>query len=315
MVYDICKLLSARESSGRLEGPEGLAWLEIEREFQMMTIQAPTLGLKTKGEPLADLAAMAVAAVERGESPQVVFDLDDTLFLVRPRKRAIFRELAESYGREAGLADALHELAKGDIPYDVAEALGTVGIHHDHHVSAITKGFFARFFDGAYTSHDEPNAGAAAYVNHLHESGVRVVYLTGRPEEMQPRTLDTLAAHGFPVDRHLTHLMLKETSRAAMLDPDFKGLKAQEIASMGGPVLAVFDNEPANLNAMRPMMPEARFFLLDTDHSPNPPMLDMAAHIVTDFKAARRHLAKALANTPSFKGGNWKLDVKVQTAG
>jgi phosphoglycolate phosphatase-like HAD superfamily hydrolase len=281
----------------------------------MMTIQAPTLGQKTKSEPLAELAAVAIAAVERGENPQVVFDLDDTLFLVRPRKRAIFRELAESYGREAGLTEALHALAKGDIPYDVAEALGKVGIHHDHHVSALTKGFFSRFFDGSYTSHDEPNEGAAAYVNHLHDRGVRVVYLTGRPEEMQPRTLDTLVAHGFPVNAHLTHLMLKESSRATMPDPDFKGLKAFEIAAMGGPVLAVFDNEPANLNAMRPAMADARYFLLDTDHSPNPPALEMAAHVVTDFKAARRHLAMALANTPSFKGGAWKLDVKVQSAG
>lgn len=280
----------------------------------MLMTAAPVGQTLTVNDPLAELADAVSAATARGEAVQVVFDLDDTLFLVRPRKRAIFRELAEGYGRETGLAEALHSLAAGNIPYDVAEALGTVEIRHDEHVSALTRGFFDRFFDGAYTTHDEPNAAAAAYVSHLVSLGARIVYLTGRPEEMLERTAETLAAHGFPMDAGSTRLMLKERERATMADAAFKGLKAEEIAALG-PVVAVFDNEPANLNAMLPAMPEARYFLLDTDHSPNPPTLQMDVHVVTDFRAEREALATALANTPTFRGGNWAIDVVVEQAG
>ena len=275
----------------------------------MITIPAPVSGQATNQDPLAELAGVVGQMKAAGVVPQVVFDLDDTLFLVRPRKRAIFRELAEAYGRENGLADALHALAAGEIPYDVAEALGTVGITHEEHVGALKKGFFDRFFDGSYTAHDEVNEGAAEYVHQLMEKGVHIVYLTGRPEEMFDFTLRTLEAQGFPVDPERTTLMLKETHRAKMGDADFKGLKAEEIAARG-PVLAVFDNEPANLNAMLPAMTDARFFLLDTDHSPNPPSLTMDVHVVVDFVAERRRLASSLAATPSFnKGGNWNIEV------
>lgn len=271
----------------------------------MITLQARTAGTTC---PLTDLAEVAAAAVQQGVAPQVVFDLDDTLFLVRPRKRAIFRELAETYGRQHGLAEALHTLAAGEIPYDVAEALGSVGITHDHHVDALKKGFFDRFFDGSYTAHDAVNEGAVEYVNHLAAQGVTVVYLTGRPEEMAPQTRETLAAGGFPVDGN-TRLILKETVNAKMADADFKGLKAAEIAAVG-PVLATFDNEPANLNAMKAAMADARFFLLDTDHSPNPPALQMDVHVMGTFEVERRNLAAALAASPSFKqGGSWTINV------
>ncbi|MDB5099672.1 MAG: hypothetical protein JWM80_4093 [Cyanobacteria bacterium RYN_339] len=271
----------------------------------MITMPAPIAG---KTCPLSELADVAVAAVQQGVAPQVVFDLDDTLFLVRPRKRAIFRELAETYGREHDLHEALHTLAAGPIPYDVVEALGTVGITHDAHVAELKKGFFDRFFDGSYTAHDAVNEGAVAYVNHLADQGVKVVYLTGRPEEMQPQTLETLAAGGFPVDER-TRLILKETANAKMLDADFKGLKAAEIAAVG-PVLATFDNEPANLNAMKAAMADARFFLLDTDHSPNPPTLEMDVYVMDTFEVERRNLATALANSPDFNSGSkWTINV------
>ena len=41
-------------------------------------------------QALAQVAEAAIASARAGERAQVVFDLDDTLFLVRPRKRVIF---------------------------------------------------------------------------------------------------------------------------------------------------------------------------------------------------------------------------------
>lgn len=240
------------------------------------------------------------ASVSRGEVPHVVFDLDDTLFLVRPRKQAIFRELARGTG-ELALATALINLADTAIPYDVVDALATVGIEAPHQVAPIKSAFFDRFFNGDYTAHDEPNVGAATYVERLRQAGAKVVYLTGRPEEMQPRTLDTLAANGFPTCPITTDLILKSTAESVLGDAEFKGVKAQEIAARG-PVLAAFDNEPANLNAMHAAMPEAHYFLLDTDHSPAPPPMAMAHHVMVDFATVAARLSASMAATPLMTG-------------
>ena len=158
--------------------------------------------------PLAEMAKAAAAAIERGENAQVIFDLDDTLFLVRPRKRVIFRELAELHTQDLALHTALHRLADSPIPYDVREALGTVGIAHPPVVERLQNGFFERFFNGDYAQHDLPNEGAAAYVNYLYAMGVKIVYLSGRPEEMMDGTVAYLAEHGFPVGAN-TSVVLK----------------------------------------------------------------------------------------------------------
>lgn len=268
---------------------------------------------------LAPAAAAPLEAIElevhahaaRGERVQIVFDLDDTLFLVRPRKRAIFRELAAAFAHEGAIADSLATLAESEIPYDVVEALANVGIQAEEHVGAIKGAFFTRFFDGGYTVHDTLNAGAADYVRRLHQAGARVVYLSGRPEEMLPRTLQTLAAHGFPIDEASTSVVLKRGCEAHLGDVEFKGVKAEELAAWGK-TLAVYDNEPANLNAMRPAMPEATYFLLDTDHSPNPPAMAMDHHVVVDFAAQRARLQASLAATPSFRSGGWTLEVAAE---
>jgi hypothetical protein len=271
---------------------------------------APTLHAvpDTKTCPLTDLATASISAAQQGHSVQVVFDLDDTLFLVRPRKRAIFRELAELHPEGDATREALYRLSVSHIPYDVKEALGTVGIHHEETVKGLVDGFFARFFDGDYTRHDAPNAGAAAYLNHLHANGVKVVYLSARPEVMMQRTIDTLVAHQFPLDLTNPAVVLKGKHEMHLGDVEFKGVKAHEIAA-NGPVMASFDNEPANLNVMLPAMPEATFFLLDTDHSPNPPALAMSAVVIKDFQRMVNRLEASLAATPRFGASGWTLNV------
>lgn len=266
----------------------------------------------THAAPLEAIEQAVHAHAARGERVQIVFDLDDTLFLVRPRKRAIFRELSAAFAHDVTIATSLAELAEGEIPYDVVEALGNVGIHEPAHVGAIKGAFFARFFDGGYTVHDALNDGAAEYVRRLHAAGARVVYLSGRPEEMLPRTLQTLAAHGFPVDEATTACVLKAPHEQHLGDVEFKGVKAEELATWGK-TLAVFDNEPANLNVMAPAMPEAMWVLMDTDHSPNPPPMAMAHEVIVDFAAKRARLAASLAATPSFRHGGWTLEVAAES--
>ena len=272
---------------------------------------APTLHTApaTTACPLTELAATSISMVQRGERAQVVFDLDDTLFLVRPRKRVIFRELADTHEEGDPTREALYRLSMAEIPYDVKEALGNVGIHHAPTVKRLTDAFFARFFDGAYTAHDAANAGAAAYLNHLHAHGVDVVYLSGRPEEMLDRTVDTLVASGFPLVHGTTPVILKGRHEMHLGDAEFKGVKGFEIAA-NGLVTGCFDNEPANLNAMYPSMRDARFFLLDTDHSPNPPALEMPTIVMKDFGRMVNRLEASLAATPRFGAGGWSLKVE-----
>lgn len=261
---------------------------------------------------LENLEAETRAHVARGEDVQFIFDLDDTLFLVRPRKRAIFRELSAEMSHEPRVARALAHLAENDICYDVREALFGVGIVAEHHVVGLQSAFFARFFDGAYTVHDELNTGAADYVNRLYAAGARIVYLSGRPEEMLERTVLTLAEAGFPVDPAQTACVLKSKPEQHLGDVEFKAIKAAQLA-IWGKTLAIFDNEPANLNAMAPAMPDAEVFFMDTDHSPNPPALVMDAHTVLDFAAVRKSLAASLAATPAFSRGGWQLEVSSET--
>lgn len=262
---------------------------------------------------LENLEAETRAHVARGEEVQFVFDLDDTLFLVRPRKRAIFRELAATMAHEPRVARALAHLAEDEICYDVRQALFGVGILAEAHVAELQTAFFARFFDGSYTVHDELNAGAAEYVNRLHAAGARIVYLSGRPEEMLERTVQTLAENGFPVDADRTACVLKAKAEQHLGDVEFKAIKAAQLA-IWGKTLAIFDNEPANLNAMATSMPEATVFFMDTDHSPNPPRLTMDAHTVIDFGAVRKSLAASLAASPSFRKGGFQLEVSVEQA-
>jgi hypothetical protein len=281
-----------------------------EREKTLMPY-APTLHVApdTQSCPLTDLATASISAVQQGHKVQVVFDLDDTLFLVRPRKRAIFRELAELHADNDPTREALWRLSISHIPYDVKEALGTVGIHHPETVKGLNDAFFQRFFDGAYTRHDAPNAGASAYLNHLHANGVKVVYLSARPEAMMDRTIETLVANQFPVDLENPAVLLKTQRHAHLGDIEFKGVMGHEIAAEGR-VTACFDNEPANLNVMLPAMPEATFFLLDTDHSPNPPALAMPAVVIKDFQRMVSRLEASLAATPRFGAGGWTLNVE-----
>jgi hypothetical protein len=246
----------------------------------------------------------------RGVRVQVVLDLDDTLFLVRPRKHVIFRELAEAFSAHPGLAGALASLASGPVPYDVVEALRQAGIHDQSHHQALQAAFYDRFLHGAYIHHDTVNEGATAYVGRLAEAGARIVYLSGRPEEMAPDTHRTLEAAGFPTPDGDVRLILKAAADAHLGDVEYKRVQAHRLVG-DAPCAAVFDNEPANLNAIHSAFPDARYFLLETDHSPAPPPLVMPAHRLKDFRTERERLVSALRASPTL--GEGTLRIKVST--
>lgn len=271
-----------------------------------MLLHATEHQTTAQAESLLHIASHLAERVKTGEPVQVVFDLDDTLVLVAPRKAAIFGALAELEGLAEVEAEALRRLAASRIPYDVVEALAGVGITRPELVTRLKAEFFHRFFDGTYLAHDVATPGAVSYVRHLHRQGVRVVYLTGRPATMSDASAEALRALGFPLTGDCARLMLKPD--AAMGDAEFKAMAAEAIAA-AGPVGAAFDNEPANLNAMAKAWAEAHHVHLLTDGMPNPPALEVPVHRVAHFESPRLGLAYAASASPKG-GGGFKIAVR-----
>lgn len=263
-----------------------------------------------RGCPLEALVDVAGDKLRAGERVQVVFDLDDTLFLVKPRKQTILRELAAGAHAGTEVGAALARLADSHIPYDLGHALDSVGVAGVYH-NDISSAFFQRFFDGAYIRHDALNDGASDYVAQLHRMGVHIVYLSGRPDTMLQHTVDMLEEYRLPLASVSTEVILKRPHEMRLSDVAFKAEKAALLAR-GRACLGVFDNEPANLNAMVPAFRSAAFFLLDTDHSPAPPPLVMDAHVVTDFRSARARLNAALQSSKPLNLSGVTLTVSTE---
>src|SRR5262249_24471735 len=142
--------------------------------------------------------------------------------------------------------------------------------------------WYKRFFTDDYLAHDRPVAGAAEYVRAVHEAGALVYYLTGRDEKGMGRgTRASLVAHQFPPEGARVILRLKP--RFEEMDLVFKRRVLSELHELG-PVVAAFENEPANANLFAEHFPEAVEVFLDTIHSPEaPPLLDRIV-VVKDFR-------------------------------
>ena len=261
----------------------------------LMKSDAPSIGRDV--DPLERLYRSAVEMVQGGQTAQVVFDIDDTLFWVKPRKRAIFGVMAQEEQGNPPVCDALKALTVGPLPYDVVDALRRAGIQESILLNRLKTRFFDLFFDGMYTIHDEPVQGAAPYVQRLHAAGVRVVYLSGRPDAMLDWTRNTLSLAGFPVDEGRTSLVLKCAAHQHLGDAEFKERMALRIAEAGA-VVGCFDNEPANLNAMLTGFQDAQFFWLRTDGLANPPDLLMTANHIQHFLDARARLRMIYEGSP-----------------
>ena len=66
----------------------------------------------------------------------------------------------------------------------------------------------------------------------------------------------------------------------------FKRAVLPTLTRLGAPV-AFFDNEPANCNAARELLPDADVIWLDTQCVPNPPPLDEGIPMVRHFEGFR----------------------------
>ena len=114
-----------------------------------------------------------------------------------------------------------------------------------------------------------------------HAQGAHVVYLTGRDEpNMHDCTVRSLHSNGLPLGERAT-LMLKPDK--SISDVTFKEATFGNIESLGV-IVAGFDNEPANINAMAKKFPAAHIVFIDTRHFKKP---DRPLTTITRYKWSR----------------------------
>lgn len=225
--------------------------------------------------------AEAVAKVGTTQ-PVVVFDLDATLFDNRPRNIAIFRAWATQPDR-LGTPEATKILAMKaeQTEYLVKDSLAKVGITDAAIVESVTAFWLERFFT-EWTVHDTPTPGGPGYVQALHKAGAFIVYLTGRDApRMLTGTTQSLMISGYPIGLPRTQLIMKP--HAKFDDEVFKDSVMSSLRRTGK-VIALFDNEPGNVNLMKKAFPEAKVIFLKTMHRPDAPKVDAGIPSVPDFR-------------------------------
>jgi hypothetical protein len=229
---------------------------------------------------LADLLARVRAM--RDQTPLMVFDLDSTLISTQPRNHAILREFVTSVGGPAELLVIAGKIRPDELGWSMLDDLRRRGFRHEPTLTRLRSFWGTRFFRGEYLRHDVPLPGAVEYVNEVHRAGARICYMTGRDEPGMGRgTRASLRALGFPLDDDRVQLHLK--ARSDEQDLPFKRRQATELLRLG-PVIAAFENEPANANLFTEVFPEAQVVFLDTVCAPRPPELRPGVARVRDFR-------------------------------
>lgn len=209
----------------------------------------------------------------------VVFDLDGTIMDNRPRVVAILHELAEHWApRHPEAAACCARATKDDIGYGFIANLRRVGVEgaalHEEGLAFWKE----RFFGGPHVKHDIEVRGAGAFARAVYDAGAVVVYLTGRDlPNMALGSFASLRDLGFPIGLIGTELVVKP--RFETPDLEFKRAVAPDLCRLGT-VVAVFDNEPANVNVLLEAHPASVGVLLDTQYAPDPPPLDARAAVI-----------------------------------
>ncbi len=219
-------------------------------------------------------------------TPVVVFDLDDTLFDARTRTQSVLRDMVKQPEVARAIPDAVPVLAYAPlekIHYSMEDTFSDLKITDSVALDKAKDHFMRWFFSNAYCAVDSPLAGAAAYVRQLHSQGAHIVYLSGRDyPRMEKCSREALAKHGFPLGKK-AELLLKQKHT----EDDFAFKKrAMERIHKLGPVAAVFENEPKNLNLLADKFPRSAIVFVDTQHSPAPDVPTPHAHWIKDFLAA-----------------------------
>jgi len=240
---------------------------------------------------LSGVFARIRAARAEGKTPLAIFDIDGTILDTAPRTRDIFAAALDGPGavvtpEKPELAARIRQLPLADYADAPESTLARVGIVDTAFVRALKTRWNQDFFSNRFLLRDTAIPGAPAYVDSLHAAGCMIVYCTGRDA---PRMLGGTAAalldRGFPVGIPRTQLVMKPDK--AISDFDFKKAALADFALLGT-VVAVYENEPHNINLLHTTFPSALAYYVDTKHSAGAPPVDPGIVWVQDFLAQDR---------------------------
>jgi len=198
-----------------------------------------------------------------GKPVKVIFDLDSTIFDVKPRSLRILKEFAQTaraHEISSEIAEWSLSLPGFKLLYTMEESARANGIPGpEEKARAYLKEAFRywldRFFTHQYVTVDHPTPGAVDYANRVVDSGGTAVYLTGRDWPGMGRgTIAMLEHWGFPVHPSVSEAILKPY--AGLDDVEFKDGALRDLR-VNGNAVALFDNEPANFHVFEKNFPEA----------------------------------------------------------
>lgn len=207
----------------------------------------------------------AKARIKSGGKPvKVIFDLDSTIFDVKPRTLRILKEFAlteQARTLSPAMVEWSLKLNAHRLLYTLEESAhanqvpaGTDEISREYLKEAF-RFWLKRFFTHQYLTADHPTPGAVDYVNRVVDAGAQAVYLTGRDWPGMGKGTQTMLEYcGFPVDPRVSELIMKPNS--GLDDSEFKDQALRELRTDGDAV-ALFDNEPANFHVFEKNFPEA----------------------------------------------------------
>jgi len=230
---------------------------------------------KYQPEVLTALLEKVQSARAAGKKPIVIFDLDETLLNSRIRALRILKDIAFRQDISEGFpseADQIMRMGYSDIRawiMDLPEILSRAGIQNPRFTERIENLYADAYLSNKFCALDWVEPGAVQYVKKLSGLGAHIAYLTGRNRPgMSVCTEEALRKNGFPLGAS-ENASLTMKSKRALDDAEFKKKALASIAQLGQ-VVGGFDNEPANVNALKEAFPDALIVFLDTMHSNRP---------------------------------------------
>jgi hypothetical protein len=236
-------------------------------------------------EAIADALFRSIdASQSSGHTPLAVFDVDDTLIDCRYRKSLVFHAFAQEESTRRRWPDDSQRLRAHswqDLKYRVHDNLHPLSITDKIFGEELLGYWLKHYFTYPYLIQDRAFPGAQAFVRACVDRGAHIVYLTARDHPgMYQGTIEALAKLGFPLHQPSIHVMLKP--EVSVSDHHFKVAALEDIAALGE-VVASFENELSNLNAMAERFPDALMIWRKTLYAPNPPLPHGRVEIMTHF--------------------------------
>ncbi len=229
------------------------------------------------------------ASARAGQAPLVYFDLDSTLFNVKPRLKKIMREFghlettASKYPSASQTLKVVEEISES---YHLHDHMKHFGLENQpmEFYKELYNYWMENFFHSDYLLEDVPNEGAVEYVNELYGLGARIVYLTGRDKHrMEEGSILSLKKWKFPMNETNAVLVLKPHKDHD--DAEFKRDHFNAIQDRRHPIW-FFENEPHNIHLLLKDSPHVKIVFFDSVHSgkSEPPA---GLPVVTNFKYKR----------------------------